>query len=120
MGEVLSNWAANLALQTILPPGCYLACHQSDPTVLGNAGSEVAGGGYQRQPISFGPATNRVRVSSNAQTFPGMPVSVVTYLAVWTAIAGGHLVFAKQLPSALSVTVSGQVLAARGDVAVSL
>lgn len=118
--DVLSNWAANEALRIILPVGCYLACHLSDPTPLGNTGSEVAGGGYVRQPISFADATNRTRVSTNAQTFPGMPVCIVTHLAVWTAIAGGHMSYAKKLATPISVLQSGQMLAAAGDVAVSL
>jgi hypothetical protein len=120
MPDVLSNWAANAALGLILPKGCYLAAHLSDPTPIGNGGSEVAGGGYERQPINFAPESNRARVSNNAQTFPGMPACLVTFLAVWTAIAGGHLVTAKQLASAISVLESGQLLVAAGDIAVGL
>lgn len=120
MADVLSNWAANTALLSVLPPGCFLACHLSDPTPLGNTGSEVGGGGYQRQPIGFAAASNRTRVSNNAQTFPGMPACIVTHLGVWTAIGGGHMVFARKLPTPITVLVSGQFLAAKGDVALSL
>lgn len=118
--DVLSNWAANAALQIILPSGCYLSCHLSDPTPLGNTGSEVAGGGYVRQPIGFADATNRTRVSTNAQIFPGMPACLVTHLGVWTAIGGGHMTFAKKLNPPIPVLASGQFLAAAGDVALSL
>lgn len=120
MSDVLSNWAANTALQAMLPPGCYLAAHLADPGVLGSSGTEVAGGGYQRQPINFSYATNRTRVSTNAQIFPGMPGCIVRYLAVWTAIGGGHIVFTKLLPTPITVLPSGQLLAAKGDVAISL
>lgn len=118
--DVLSNWAANAALELILPTGCFLSAHLSDPTPLGNTGSEVAGGGYVRQPISFAAATNRTRVSTNAQTFPGMPACVVTHLAVFTAIGGGHMVFAKKLKPAITVLYSGWLLSMAGDVALSL
>src|SRR3954465_4305968 len=120
MADTLSNWAANAALVIMLPKGCYLAAHLSDPTPIGNSGSEVAGGGYERQPISFAAAANRSRVSTNAQTFPGMPGCVVTFLGVWTSIGGGHLVFAKQLATPITVLESGQLLSAAGDVALSL
>lgn len=121
MSDVLSNWAANASLQLILPPGCYLAAHLSDPSPLGNTGSEVAGGAYVRQPISFADASNRTRVSINAQTFPGMPACIVVYLAVWTAISGGHMVFVKKLADpGITVLESGQLLVAAGDVALSL
>lgn len=120
MSDVLSNWAANTALQAMMNVPCYLALHLSDPTALGNPATEVAGGGYARQPISFSAATNRTRVSTNAQTFPGMPQSTVTHLSVWTAVSGGSMVFAKQLPSPIKVLESGQFLAAAGDVALSL
>jgi hypothetical protein len=118
--DVLSNWAANAALELILPEGCFLSCHLSDPTPLGNTGSEVAGGGYIRQPISFAAATNRTRVSTNAQTFPGMPACVVTHLAVFTAIGGGHMVFVKKLNPVITVLASGWFIATVGDVALSL
>jgi hypothetical protein len=120
MPDVLSNWAANAALDLILPTGCYLAAHLSDPSPLGNTGSEVAGGAYQRQPIGFADASNRTRVSSNAQTFPGMPACIVTHLAVWTAIGGGHMVFSKPLSPPIPVLASGQLRTAAGDVALSL
>lgn len=120
MTDILSNWAANAALQLILPPGCHLAAHLSDPTPLGNTGSEVAGGAYQRQPISFADASNRTRVSIVAQLFPGMPACIVAWLAVWTSVGGGHLVFAKLLEEPITVLESGQLLVAAGDIALSL
>lgn len=120
MTDILSNWAANAALQLILPVGCVLACHLSDPTPLGNTGSEVAGNAYQRQPIAFADASNRTRVSSTAQLFPGMPACIVAWLAVWTSVGGGHLVFARQLEVPIPVLESGQFLVAAGDIAISL
>jgi hypothetical protein len=49
-----------------------------------------------------------------------MPACTVRYLAVWTAISGGDMIFAVVLGAALAVPASGQVLCAAGDVAVSL
>jgi len=119
MADILSNWAANAALGVILPKNAFLALHQSDPTPAANTGSEVGGGGYERQPIGFADSGNRSRVSISAQVFPGMPACVVTHLAVWTAIGGGHMTFAKQLATPISVLESGQFLVAAGDIAMS-
>lgn len=119
MPDALSNWAANMMLQTI-PSNCYLAAHLFDPGALGDPSTEVSGGGYVRQPISFRVAGNRFRVSSSGGVFPGMPLCTVQYLAVWTAIGAGHIVFSKQLSPPIPVSASGQLLFAAGDIAVQL
>lgn len=119
MGDILSNWAANAALDVVLPKNAFLGLHQSDPTPAANTGSEVGGGGYERQPIKFADAGNRVKVSISAQTFPGMPACTVKYLAVWTAVGGGHMTFAKELDDPIEVEESGQFLVAAGDIAMS-
>jgi hypothetical protein len=119
--SVLSNYAGNAALAHLLGPGKYLACHVADPTVTGLLASEVAGGGYVRQPITMASPSGKTAVSTNAQIFPGMPACVVIGLAVWDAIAAGHMIFFKALVvPGITVTESGQLLAAAGDVAVSL
>jgi hypothetical protein len=118
--DVLSNWAANAALEHILAGDCYLAAFLADPTPLGFVANEVAGGGYQPQPIKFAAASGRTRVSSSAQTFPGMPECTVTHLGVLTAISGGHLVFAKKLDTPIKVPQSGHLIVPAGDVAVML
>lgn len=121
MTSVLSNYAGNTALATLLnKKGLYLACHTSDPTVLGLLASEVAGGGYVRQPITMSVPGTKTCASTNAQVFPGMPACVVTYLAVWTSISAGNMIYSILLGTPLTVLASGQVLAAAGDVAVTL
>jgi hypothetical protein len=117
---VLSNYAGNLALSTLLGPGKYLALHESDPTATAILATEVAGGGYARQPVTFAAPSSKTAVSTNAQVFPGLPVVVVTYIAVWDAAGGGHMIFALQLAVPEDTTLSGQFLAAVGDVALSL
>jgi hypothetical protein len=121
MASVLSTFAGNTALGVLLHvKGRYLACHVTDPTVLGLSATEVAGGGYERQPVLFSAPGSKTCASTNAQTFAGMPACTVRYLAVWTAISGGDMIFAVVLGAALAVPASGQVLCAAGDVAVSL
>lgn len=121
MSSVLSNYAGNTALAVLLNrPGLYLACHTSDPTVLGLLSTEVAGGGYIRQSIGFSAPGSKTCASTNAQTFPGMPAVTATYLAVWTAISAGNMIFSLLLSTPLVVLASGQVLCAAGDIAITV
>lgn len=121
MTSVLSNYAGGAALQQLLRSGtCYLALHTSDPTVLGLLTTEVSGGGYSRQVVTFGAPSGKTCVSTNAQVFPGMPVVVVTYLAVWDSSSAGNLLFTIQLSTPITTFLSGQFQVAPGDVAVSL
>lgn len=114
----LGDWGANQALNYLYRQQgqLWLALHDADP--LGALPNEVAGGGYSRQPISFAVPSGRTVVSSNAQTFHGLPVDTVPYLAVWTDISTGNVVGVLYLGShALHTTDSGQIKTAAGDVA---
>lgn len=121
MASVFSNYAGNAALALLLnAKGLYLALHTSDPTVTGLLATEVAGGGYLRQPITFSVPGSKTCVSTDAQTFPGMPAVTVTHLAVWTNISTGSMICSKELSPAIVVPESGHFLTAAGDIAVSL
>lgn len=121
MTSVLSNYAGNAALVDLLNrPGLYLACHTSDPTVLGLLATEVAGGGYVRQPITMSIPGVKTCASTNAQTFPGMPAATIPFFAIWTAISAGNMIVPIPLLTPLVVLASGQVLCAAGDIAVTL
>lgn len=114
----LGDWGANQALNYLFRQQgqLWLALHESDPN--GAVPNEVAGGGYARQPISFNVPSGRAITSSNTQTFHGLPVTSVPYLAVWTDVSAGSLVGDLNLGSnALITTDSGQIMTAAGDVA---
>lgn len=121
MPSVLSNYAGNAMLHSLLflTPN-FLACHTSDPTVTGLLATEVSGGGYGRASIRFTAPGSKTIASGTAQTFTGMPACTVTYLAVWTAISGGSMIFSILLGTPLVVPESGQVLCAVGDIAITL
>lgn len=118
---VLSDYFADrIASRQLIGVRTYLALHTSHPTVLGLLATEVAGGGYRRQRIGFRLAGNRSCVSTNAQTFIGMPACRVTHLGVWDDPVAGHLLFVLRLNPALGVRVDGHFLTAVGDVALNL
>lgn len=121
MASVLSNYAGNLALATLLNGApVYLALHTADPTVTGLPGTEVAGGGYARQRITFSAASSKTVTSTNAIDFPGMPACTVTYLAVWNATSSGNMIYSFALDTPIVVSTDGEFLAAAGDIALSL
>jgi hypothetical protein len=120
---LLSNYAGNRALSYLLVQrGLYLACHTSAPdgTTGGDASSELGGGGYQRQPISFNQPAGKACVSSSRQRFAGMPACVLTNLAVWDAPTMGNMIVAVALSPHVSVPDSGLFVVSRGDLAVQL
>ena len=70
----------------------YLSLHTADPGTTG--ASEVTGGSYVRQAITFSTASGGTTVSGGAsasQTFTGMPVEAggCPYFGIWTASTSG-------------------------------
>jgi hypothetical protein len=88
---------ANAMLAAAFVPGTvyYLSLHTGDPGTTG--ATEVAGGSYARQSITFGTPAAGSQMSAGAhatQSFTGMPVeaSGCPFFGVWTAaIAGTYL-----------------------------
>lgn len=104
MASVLSNSAANSALDYLLRPGNrYVSLHTSNPGPLGEFDSEVAGGSYERQPTTFSPSGSRSSGNEVQATFADMPAGTVTHIGVWDAPTGGHMIAAKALSSAIAV-----------------
>lgn len=120
----LSNYAGNAMLDFLLHNGGFLALHLEDPTPAGLLATEMAGDGYIRQVISFTAPSGKTAVSSNAQTFTGLPPADVPFLAVWDSISAGNMLFIIDLVAlgfaAVHVTDQGQVLLAPGDIALSV
>lgn len=99
---------------------CWLGLHIAEPTPAGLRSTEVLGGGYERQPINFGQPSGRSVTSTNNQTFDGMPVSLVTWVGIWSDRFSGRLIAAIKQDSPQNVAAGGQYLGAAGDVTVSI
>lgn len=70
----------------------YLSLHTATPGTTG--ASEVTGGSYVRQAITFGTPSAGAQVSAGtdaAQSFTGMPVEAggTPYFGIWTASTSG-------------------------------
>lgn len=119
------NTEANaiLSLRLTNRNGLWLALHTANPGKANNPGSEVTGGGYERQRITFGDPNGQAVVNTNNIAFSGLPAVTVTWLSVQADQVNDVGVFAVQLLDAngnadpVTVPNGDQFLAAAGDIA---
>ncbi len=99
--------SADTALDAVLVPATtyYLSLHTADPSTTG--ASEVTGGSYARQPITFAAASAGAKASTDAQTFSGMPAEAGNLWAgIWSAATAGTFIW-----GAPTAAVTGPVAA---------
>ncbi len=75
-----------------MPTTLYLALYTSDPTVS-DTGTEVTGGSYARQAVTWGTEANGTRANTNAINITNMPACTVTHWALRDASSGGNLLY---------------------------
>lgn len=96
-----------------MPTGVFHGLLTSNPTVAGTLSSEVGVGGYARQALTAAmnafDATTGVALNASDIVYPTPSASYpsVAYSFVVDAVSGGNLLFANQLPSALSIVSGG-------------
>lgn len=92
----------NTALDAVLVTATtyYLSGHTADPGTTG--ASELSGGGYARQAITFAAASTGSKASSNAQTMPNAGSTAVTHTGVWTAVTAGTFICGQAMTSSVT------------------
>jgi len=121
----LSDYLENALLDHVLnqntytpPTTIYIALSTADPQDDGSGVSEPSGGGYARQPITFGAASNR-RVTQDADVeFPQATADwgTVTHWALFDASTGGNMLAYGDLASAKTVYEGNVPTIASGEV----
>ena len=86
----------------------YLALYTTTPTV-GGGGTEVSGGSYARQAITYGAISSASMSNSAVITFTGMPNATVTHYAVLNAATGGTMKGFGALNSPVTTVTGDQV-----------
>ena len=109
----LDNVVINSALRGIVytpPVAVWCALFLVSPTPAGG-GTEVAGGGYGRQTVTFGAPTNGVSTNATAVLFPTATLAwgTITAFGLYDASSGGNLLYFANLSSARSVLVNDAV-----------
>lgn len=97
----MSNYLEGALINAVLrntsytsPTTTYLALYTSDPTDA-DTGTEISGGSYQRQPITFGAPSNGVSTNSSAIEFPQATANwgTITHVGIRDAVTSGNLLF---------------------------
>ncbi len=98
---VLNHFFRNGSIQS--PPQLYLALYISDPTD-DDLGTEIAGGGYQRQMVSFSSPiqiNGKATISNNIEIrYPVATANwgTITHFGIRTALEGGNLLAYAPVP----------------------
>ena len=97
----MSNYLENALINAVLrntsytsPTTTYLALYTSDPTDA-DTGTEVTGGSYVRQSITFSSPSNGVTSNSSAIEFPQATADwgTITYVGIRDAVTSGNLLY---------------------------
>lgn len=103
------------------PSTVYVALFTS-PTSDSGGGTEVSGGSYARQSITFGPASSGTAVSNVNIVFPKATAAwgVITHAAIMDAASGGNMLFHGPLNSSREIKTNDQFQFASGDITNSI
>lgn len=126
MAGNLSNYLENKVLDHILgttsftmPATPYLALYTVAPTDS-TSGTEVTGGSYARQAVSFNAASSGAATNDANVDFAGMPTATVVAVAVCDNSTGGNILVYGSLTSSKSVTSGDTLRIASGDLSISI
>jgi hypothetical protein len=124
MGNYLENALINAVLRNTSytsPTTTYLAVYTSDPTDA-DTGTEVTGGSYARQEITFGSPSNGVTTNSAAIEFPQATASwgTVTHVAIRDALTSGNLLFHTPLDTSKTINNGDVFKITSGNLSVTL
>lgn len=86
----------------------YLALYTASPNA-GGGGTEVTGGSYARQAVTFGAISSGSMSNSSTITFSGLPNATITHYGILDASTGGDLKVYGAINSVATV-VSGDQL----------
>ncbi|WP_026487646.1 phage tail fiber protein [Caldanaerobius polysaccharolyticus] len=124
----ISTYLANKLLDHTLrnvaytpPTTVYVALYTSNPGA-GDTGTEVSGGGYARQQITFNVASGG-QITNNADVvFPVATASwgTVTHIGIRDAAAGGNLLYYMPLDVTKTIDAGDQLKIPVGQLTISM
>lgn len=126
MAGNLTNYLENKILDHVLninpytaPSTLYLALYTVAPTDS-TSGTEVVGGSYVRQVVTFGAANAGVCSNNSNIDYPGMPSCTVVAVGILDAFSAGNLMMYGPLVSSKVVDQGDTFRIATGDLDVSI
>jgi hypothetical protein len=124
----MSNHLENALINAVLrntsytsPTTTYLALYTSDPTDA-DTGTEITGGSYVRQAITFGAPANGTSTNSAAVEFPQATADwgVITYVGIRDAVTSGNLLFHTALDASKTINNGDVFKITAGNLSVQL
>jgi hypothetical protein len=125
----ISDYLENKLLDHVLrntsltsPSAVFLALYSASPTDTGAAGTEISGGSYARQTITFGAAASGTISNSAEISFTTMPACTVAFIGVHDHLtnANANMLFHGALSASKSVDAGDTFKIAIGDLDISL
>jgi len=113
----ISTYLANKLLDHTLrnvaytpPTAVYVALYTNNPTASGT-GTEVSGGGYARQQVTFNASSGGVITNNADVVFPTATASwgTVTYVGIRDAATGGNLLYFAPLSVSKTIDAGDQL-----------
>jgi len=124
MSNYLENALINATLRNTSytsPTTVYLALYTNDPTDA-DTGTEVSGGSYARQSITFGAPSNGASTNSADITFPTATGTwgTVTHVGIRDNVTGGNLLYHTALDVSKSISSGDIFTISTGNLSVTL
>jgi hypothetical protein len=124
MSNYLENALINVTLRNTAyttPTIVYLALYTTDPTDA-DTGTEVTGGSYARQAVTFGAPSNGASTNSAAIEFPQCTASwgTVTHVGIRDASTAGNLLYHTPLDASKTIDSGDIFKIAIGSLSVTL
>ena len=124
MSNYLENALINATLRNTSytsPSVVYLGLYTSDPTDA-DTGTEVTGGSYARQAITFGAPSNGVTSNTAAIEFPQATANwgTVGWIGIEDALTGGNLLYHSPLDASKTIQSGDIFKIAIGSLSVTL
>jgi hypothetical protein len=124
MSNYLENALINATLRNTSytsPSVVYLGLYTSDPTDA-DTGTEVSGGSYARQAITFGAPSNGVTSNTAAIEFPQATANwgTVGWIGIEDALTGGNLLYHSPLDASKTIQSGDIFKVAIGSLSVTL
>jgi len=124
MSNYLENALINVTLRATsytAPTTVYVALYTTDPTDA-DTGTEVTGGSYARQSVTFAAPSNGVSTNSADVTFPTCTVAwgTVTHIGIRDASTSGNLLYHTPLDVSKTIAAGDIFKITTGNLSVTL
>lgn len=114
----LNDNGLNAQVGGLTAVAAYASLHTAEPNASGS--SEVTGGAYTRESISWGAASGGTAISSANIVFDVPTGTTITYLGYWSASSGGTFYGSRALDVSQTFSSAGTYTISAGNLSESV